>query len=68
MRMFNGRIKRVFLIGAIIIAVTGLFPIAQARPPLPPGWAGPNYYWHGRYWHNRYPAYDRRHRRYWRYR
>ncbi len=69
MKTFIVTLGRQIMSAAVVAGVLGAASNAGAQPypPPPPGWAGPHYYWHGQHWHHRARAYDRHHRRYWRY-
>ncbi len=59
-------LRRSFLAAAAAVATLAAVPLAQAQP-VPPGWVGPHYYYHGHHWHHRAWAWDRYHHRYYRY-
>ena len=59
-------LRRCFLAAAAAVATLAAVPLAHAQP-VPPGWAGPHYYYHGHHWHHRAWAWDRYHRHYYRY-
>ena len=66
MRLAHPIFTRMLLAGAVTAVTLGFTPLAQAQP-VPPGWVGPHYYWHGHHWHHRGWAYGPNHRRYRRY-
>ena len=51
---------------AAVLAAAAITVSSAGAQPVPPGWVGPHYYWHGHYWHHRHWGY-RHHRRFYRY-
>ena len=50
------RSLRAALCASLVTASIGLaaMPVRSAvAQPVPPGWAGPHYYWHHHWWHHR---------------
>ena len=63
MRSFRARTGAAL---AVILTAATINVSSASAQPVPPGWAGPHYYWHGQYWHHRHWAW-RHHRRFYRY-
>ncbi len=59
-------LRRSLLAAASVVMTLAAAPLARAQP-VPPGWVGPHYYYHGHHWHHRAWAWDRYHHHYYRY-
>ena len=75
MKLPRSTFNKPLLLAAAVATMLGSVSVADAQPfrdrgppPLPRGWVGPHYYWHGRYYHRREAFFDPHHRRHWRYR